>query len=58
MTKPDAEGWVRCTLPIEGIEAGVRDLMRLGDDVEVLGPPVLRKAMTRTLDAMRARHDD
>ena len=50
--KPDRRGWVRCTLPIESIEYGVRELMRLGEDVDVIGPPALRAGMTARLDAM------
>jgi len=54
--KPDRDGWIRCTLPIESETHGVRELMRLCDDVEVLGPPSLRAAMTDTLAAMARRH--
>lgn len=41
-SKPDRRGWVRCTLPLESIDFGIRELMRLGDEVRVLGPPELR----------------
>jgi len=54
--KTDREGWVRCTIPIESDVHGVRELMRLCDDVEVLGPPALRKTMAATLAAMAHRH--
>jgi predicted DNA-binding transcriptional regulator YafY len=47
--KPDARGWVRCTVPIESIEYAVRELMRLGADVEVVGPPALRARMQQSL---------
>ena len=56
--KPDRNGWVRCTVPIELIEYGVRELMRLGEDVEVLGPPALRARMASQLEAMTKRHRD
>ena len=46
---PDKEGWVRCRLPIEGVGHAVRELMRLGVEVEVLGPPALRDEMVETL---------
>jgi predicted DNA-binding transcriptional regulator YafY len=55
MQKPDAKGWVRCTLPIETISFGVRELMRLGDDVDVLGPPALLVHWRERLAAMTAR---
>ncbi len=54
--KPDRRGWVRCTVPIESLDYGVRELMRLGEDVEVLGPPALRVRMAATLDAMSKRY--
>jgi predicted DNA-binding transcriptional regulator YafY len=47
--KPDARGWVRCTIPIESTEYGVLELMRLGADVEVVGPPALRARMQQSL---------
>ena len=46
---PNQRGWVRCTIPIESPEYGVRELMRLGDDVEVVSPPALRARMAQTL---------
>ncbi|MEO6690020.1 MAG: WYL domain-containing protein [Dokdonella sp.] len=46
--KPDRHGWVRCRLPIESLDFGVRELMRLGDEVIVLGPPALRTRLAQT----------
>jgi len=43
--KPDRHGWRRCTLPLESFDFGIRELMRLGEDVEVIGPAALRKQM-------------
>jgi predicted DNA-binding transcriptional regulator YafY len=54
--KPDRDGWIRCTLPIESDIHGVREIMRLCDEVEVLGPPALRAKMAATLSAMTQRH--
>jgi len=54
--KPDRDGWVRCTLPIESITHGVHELMRLREEVEILGPPELRKAMVDTLASMTRHH--
>jgi predicted DNA-binding transcriptional regulator YafY len=54
--KPDRQGRVRCTVPIESIDYGVCELMRLGEDVEVIGPPALRTRMAATLDAMSKRY--
>jgi predicted DNA-binding transcriptional regulator YafY len=46
---PDEAGWIRCDIPIESIEFGVRDILRLGADAEVLAPFALRKALKQTL---------
>ena len=54
--KPDRDGWVRCTLPIESVTHGVHELIRLREEVEVLGPRELRKAMVDTLASMTRHH--
>jgi predicted DNA-binding transcriptional regulator YafY len=54
--KPDPDGWVRCIIPVESEAHGVRELIRLCEDVEVLGPPALRDRLTSTLAAMALRH--
>ncbi|MFJ2743897.1 helix-turn-helix transcriptional regulator [Streptomyces sp. NPDC087440] len=41
---PDAEGWVRITLPVESVEVALAQLLSLGPEVEILGPPALREA--------------
>jgi predicted DNA-binding transcriptional regulator YafY len=52
----DRRGWTRCTLPIESISHGVREFMRLGDEVEVLGPPALRRSIAEVSAVMAQRH--
>jgi predicted DNA-binding transcriptional regulator YafY len=54
--KPDRNGWIRCIIPIENADTGARELMRLGDEVEVLGPPSVREHMHALLAAMAKRH--
>jgi predicted DNA-binding transcriptional regulator YafY len=54
--KPDREGWLRCTLPIETVSQGVRELLRLGEEVDILGPSALREEMARVLAALSRRH--
>jgi predicted DNA-binding transcriptional regulator YafY len=54
--KPDRDGWVRCTLPIESITHGAHELIRLREDVEVLRPAELRKAMIEALESMARHH--
>lgn len=47
---PDKDGWVRCTIPLESVGYGVRELLRLGDDVEVLEPAPLRAELKKRLE--------
>ena len=54
--RADRAGWVRCTLPIESSESGVRELMRLGEDVEVVGPPALRTQLAETAAKVARLH--
>jgi len=55
-SKPDRKGWVRCTLPLESIDFGVRELMRLGEHMHVLGPPELRAALAHAAERMARLH--
>jgi predicted DNA-binding transcriptional regulator YafY len=55
-SKPDRDGWVRCTVPIESLDFGVREMMRLGEEVEVVAPAALRERLKATLTAMLSRH--
>ncbi len=54
--KPDRSGWIRCVLPIESIETGARELIRLGEEVEILGPPALRERIVSRLMAVARHH--
>ena len=47
---PDKQGWFRCTIPVEAGDFGIRELLRLGEELEVLAPPALR---TQTRQALR-----
>ena len=53
---PDGDGWVRCKLPVEPGDHGLRELMRLGDEIEILGPPATRKRMAELARMIAARH--
>jgi predicted DNA-binding transcriptional regulator YafY len=46
---PDRRGWVSCTIPLENADFGVRELLRLGEDVEVIAPRSLRTQIAATL---------
>ncbi|MET9464620.1 WYL domain-containing protein [Streptomyces sp. NPDC006544] len=53
---PDADGWVRAELAVEFASVAVGDLLRLGTECEVLGPPELRRALTATVAALADRY--
>jgi predicted DNA-binding transcriptional regulator YafY len=55
--RPDPKGRVRCRLPIESLEFGVRELMRLGEEVVVLGPPELRSRMAAVARRIARTHE-
>jgi predicted DNA-binding transcriptional regulator YafY len=50
-TKAQPAGWVKAEIPIEGDQQAARQLLRLGAEVEVLGPASFRKAVA--LEAKR-----
>ncbi|MBO2464104.1 helix-turn-helix transcriptional regulator [Actinomadura violacea] len=43
--EPDGRGWRATVLPVESLEVAASQLMRLGAEAEVLGPPALRERM-------------
>ncbi len=54
-TAPDERGWVTARVPIESLENAQQDFLRLGADVEVIGPPEARArlaAVARSLAAI------
>ncbi|RKE17832.1 YafY family protein [Streptomyces sp. TLI_171] len=53
---PDADGWVRVLLPVESEPVAVSDLLRLGADADVLGPPSLRAAVAEAVAALHHRY--
>jgi len=54
--KADRRGWMRCTLPIESIETGARELLRLREHVEILNPPALRSEIKTQLTTLLRHH--
>ncbi|MFJ8750322.1 WYL domain-containing protein [Streptomyces sp. NPDC102441] len=44
-TAADGDGWVEAVIPTESTEHACGELLRLGADVEVVGPTELRRAM-------------
>ena len=53
----DADGWVRARVPIESADRALADFLRLGADIEILGPVELRERATGTIRAMMAIYD-
>ena len=56
--EPDAAGWRQVTLPVETVEHGVVELLRLGADAEVIGPLELRRRMREAAEALARRYED
>jgi predicted DNA-binding transcriptional regulator YafY len=50
--QPDRQGWLRCTIPVESGDFGIRELLRLGEDLQVLGPAPLRNQVKQALRRM------
>ncbi|MER5780383.1 WYL domain-containing protein [Streptomyces mobaraensis] len=55
---PDGDGWAEVTLPVEALPVAVCDLLGLGAEAEVLGPPELRAAVGAAASALAARYAD
>ncbi|MGW1773379.1 helix-turn-helix transcriptional regulator [Streptomyces sp. NPDC002104] len=53
---PDAQGWVEVELAVESDAVAVGDLLRLGAEAEVLGPPDLRRALTAAVAELAGRY--
>lgn len=49
---PDAGGWIRAVVPIESVAHAAGELLRLGAEVEVLAPDVLRDRIAATVAAL------
>jgi predicted DNA-binding transcriptional regulator YafY len=52
--EPQPDGWVLARLPIESDAHAERELLRLGAEVEVLGPASLRRRLASTVAALAA----
>jgi predicted DNA-binding transcriptional regulator YafY len=53
-TRPDADGWVRVTVPIESIEHAARVMLKLGAEAEVREPAGLRARLAQAAREMLA----
>ncbi|MEU4620428.1 YafY family protein [Actinoplanes sp. NPDC023801] len=52
------DGWCEATIPIENVRHACQELLRFGDDVEVLAPVALREAVAATVRALAVRYRD
>jgi predicted DNA-binding transcriptional regulator YafY len=52
----DSRGWVTCKLPLEGVDEGVRELLRLGEDVKLLAPLSLKRVLNGRLASLARHH--
>ncbi|MCP2337810.1 helix-turn-helix transcriptional regulator [Actinomadura rupiterrae] len=55
-TAAEEDGWVEVTIPVESVDQAVLDLLRLGAEAEVIGPPELRARMSETVAALAVRY--
>ncbi|MEU1668814.1 WYL domain-containing protein [Streptomyces sparsogenes] len=53
---PDDRGRVRVVLPVESLPVATHDLLWLGAEADVLGPPELRDAVARTVTELAQRY--
>ncbi|MFF2952549.1 helix-turn-helix transcriptional regulator [Kitasatospora sp. NPDC057965] len=53
---PDAHGWVTVRLPVESLDVGYEELLRLGPEAEVLEPPELRRRLAEAAARAAARY--
>ncbi|MBL3667420.1 WYL domain-containing protein [Streptomyces sp. M2CJ-2] len=53
---PDGTGWVEVELSVESEAVAVGDLLRLGTEAEVLGPPGLRQAVAGAVAVLAERY--
>ncbi|MFE9192563.1 helix-turn-helix transcriptional regulator [Micromonospora sp. NPDC007208] len=51
---PDGQGWVVARLPVESVQVAYHQLLGLGPEVEVLGPPELRQLFAESADRLAA----
>lgn len=55
---PDAEGWVTACLPTESFEHAALELLHFGLEIEVIGPPDLRRQVATLAGQVHRRYLD
>ncbi|MGW9206092.1 helix-turn-helix transcriptional regulator [Embleya sp. NPDC055664] len=54
---PTGNGWTQSRVPIESIDQAHGEFLRLGTDIEVLAPAVLRDRIAATIRTLSARYE-
>ncbi|MFE0509801.1 helix-turn-helix transcriptional regulator [Streptomyces sp. NPDC058964] len=54
--RTDEDGWTLATVPIESVDHAHGEFLRLGTDIEVLGPAELRDGIARTVAELAVRY--
>lgn len=54
--RTDEAGWIQATVSIESVDHAAGEFLRLGTDIEVLGPPELRAKIARTAAELAERY--
>ncbi|MFE3203161.1 helix-turn-helix transcriptional regulator [Embleya sp. NPDC059237] len=54
---PTGNGWTQTRVPIESIDQAHGEFLRLGTDIEVLAPAVLRDRIAATIRTLSARYE-
>ncbi|HTV79924.1 MAG TPA: YafY family protein [Steroidobacteraceae bacterium] len=52
----DRTGWVLGTILLESVDFGIREVLRLGEDAEIIAPAALRRAMAERLRNIQQRY--
>ncbi|HEY8016464.1 MAG TPA: WYL domain-containing protein, partial [Dongiaceae bacterium] len=55
---PDAKGWRRALVPIEGLEQAAAMLLSFGAEIEVVSPPALRRQLAERARQVLAFYQD
>lgn len=49
-------GWLKASIPIEGIEHAARQMLRLGTEIEVVAPAALRQRISHEVEGLAAAY--
>jgi predicted DNA-binding transcriptional regulator YafY len=54
---PDTDGWMAVEIPIESIDHAAGEILKLGAEAEVIGPPELRRKLAETAAKLGAIYE-